>query len=193
MMTNNPNGSQTEFNINGQWLEEVKNFKYLGAIIPNKGSKPAILSRIAQTTASKVKLMRTFILSTFFYAFESLPWQQKSREGSKPLRWDAIGDFWAFPTKTMWRTRRFATESIMQLDAWWSLTMVKRRKLRWYGHISRSSGLAKTMLQGTVKGTRRRRRQKKRWEENIKEWSLENPWGQRKTGKDGKVVLQHHL
>ena len=32
------------------------------------------------------------------------------------------------------------------------LTTVKRRKLPWYGHVSRSSGLAKTILQGTVKG-----------------------------------------
>ena len=31
------------------------------------------------------------------------------------------------------------------------LTIVKRRKLEWYGHVSRSSGLAKTILQGTVK------------------------------------------
>ena len=31
------------------------------------------------------------------------------------------------------------------------LTAVKRRKLQWYGHVSRSSGLAKTILQGTVK------------------------------------------
>ena len=51
------------------------------------------------------------------------------------------------------------------------LTMVKKRKLRWYGHISRSSGMAKTILQGTVKGARRRGRQKKGWEDNIKEWS----------------------
>ena len=50
------------------------------------------------------------------------------------------------------------------------LTMVKKRKLRWYGYISRSSGMAKTTLQGTVKGARRRGRQKKRWEDNIKEW-----------------------
>ena len=34
------------------------------------------------------------------------------------------------------------------------LTIVKRRKLQWYGHVSRSSGLAKTILLGTVKGTR---------------------------------------
>ena len=51
------------------------------------------------------------------------------------------------------------------------LTMVKKRKLRWYGHISRSSGMAKTILQGTVKGARRRGRQKKRWDYNIKEWT----------------------
>ena len=50
------------------------------------------------------------------------------------------------------------------------LTMVKKRKLRWYGHISRSSGIAKTVLQGIVKGARRRGRQKKRLEDNIKEW-----------------------
>ena len=51
------------------------------------------------------------------------------------------------------------------------LTIVKRRKLQWYGHVSRSSGLAKTILQGTVKGGRRQDRQRKRWEDNIKEWT----------------------
>ena len=51
------------------------------------------------------------------------------------------------------------------------LTTVKKRKLKWYGHVSRSSGLAKTILQGTVQGGRRRGRQKKRWENNIAEWT----------------------
>ena len=51
------------------------------------------------------------------------------------------------------------------------LTLVKKRKLRLFGHVSRSSGLAKTILQGTVKGERKRGRQKKRWEDNIKEWT----------------------
>ena len=50
------------------------------------------------------------------------------------------------------------------------LTMVKKRKLRWYDHILRSLGMAKTILQGTMKGARRRGTQKKRWEDNIKEW-----------------------
>ena len=58
------------------------------------------------------------------------------------------------------------------------LTIVKRRKLQWYGHVSRSSGLAKTILQGTVKGGRRQGRQRKRWEDNI------SPEG---SGKQGKM------
>ena len=46
------------------------------------------------------------------------------------------------------------------------LTIVKRCKLQWYSHVSRSSGLAKT-----VKGGRRQGSQKKRWEDNIREWT----------------------
>ena len=49
------------------------------------------------------------------------------------------------------------------------LTMVKKWKLRWYGHISRSSSMAKIILQATVKGIRRGRQ--KWWEDNIKEWT----------------------
>ena len=51
------------------------------------------------------------------------------------------------------------------------LTIVKRCKLQWYGHVSRSSGLAKTILQDTVKGGRRPGGQRKRWEDNIREWT----------------------
>ena len=49
------------------------------------------------------------------------------------------------------------------------LTMVKR-KTAVVGHVSRSSGLAKTILQGTVKWGRRKGGQRKRWEDNIREW-----------------------
>ena len=51
------------------------------------------------------------------------------------------------------------------------LTIVKICKLQWYGHVSLSSGLAKTILQSTVKRGRRQGRQRKRWEDNIREWT----------------------
>ena len=34
------------------------------------------------------------------------------------------------------------------------LTLVKRRKVRWFGDVSRASGLPKAILQGKVKGKR---------------------------------------
>ena len=74
--------------MKGQKLRKVTNFKYLGATVSDEGSKPDILSRIAQATAaleklkpiwgdynkslgSKVKLMRSLVISIFLYACES--------------------------------------------------------------------------------------------------------------------------
>ena len=37
--------------------------------------------------------------------------------------------------------------------------------------LAETQGLAETILQGTVQGGRRRGRQKKRWENNISEWT----------------------
>ena len=50
------------------------------------------------------------------------------------------------------------------------LSIVKTRELRWYGHVTRSTELAKTIMQGTGPGGRRRGRPKKRWD-NFKEWT----------------------
>ena len=76
------------------------------------------------------------------------------------------------------------------------LTIVKRGKLQWYGHVSRSSGLAKTILQGRVKGGRRQGRQRKRWEDNIREWrGLEIVKSQRavENRENGGNWLRNHL
>ena len=55
------------------------------------------------------------------------------------------------------------------------LGVVKRRKLTWYGHVSRHVFLSKTILQGTVEGNRRRGRHRKTWLDNIKEWTCLYP------------------
>ena len=188
VMSSNPNGFQREVKIKGQRLEEVENFKYLGAIISYEGSKREILSRIAQTTAalsrlkiilrdknislaSKVKLMRTLILSTFLYACESLTLTAEIERRIQALEMRCYSKLLNISYKdyvTIEEVRNRIQNAIAVHDH----LMVKKRKLRWYGHISRSSGMAKTILQGTVKGARRRGRQKKRWEDNIKEWTV---------------------
>ena len=88
LMTNNTSGINTEIKVNGQKLETVTSFKYLGSVVTDEGSKPEILSRIARATAaltmlkpvwndrslsfsSKVRLMRSLVTPIFLYAFES--------------------------------------------------------------------------------------------------------------------------
>ena len=46
----------TEIKVNGQKLETVIRFKYLGSVMIEEGSKPQILSRIEQTTAAMTGL-----------------------------------------------------------------------------------------------------------------------------------------
>ena len=52
LMTNNTSGINTEIKAYGQKLETVTGFKYFSSFITDEGSKPEILSRIAQTTAA---------------------------------------------------------------------------------------------------------------------------------------------
>ena len=56
--------------------------------------------------------------------------------------------------------------------------------------------MAKTILQGTMKGARKRGRQKKRWDDDIKKWTGiefgDSLWAA-EDRNDGKVLLQRHL
>ena len=86
LVTNNASGINTEINVNGQKLETVTSFKYLGSVIADEGSKPEILSRIAQTTtaltrlkpvwidksislSSKIRLMRSLVTSISLHVY----------------------------------------------------------------------------------------------------------------------------
>ena len=88
LMTNNAKGISLDITINGEKLDGVDSFKYLGAVVTDQGSKPEVLSRISQTTAalarlksiwsdkqislsSKIRLMRSLVISVLLYACET--------------------------------------------------------------------------------------------------------------------------
>ena len=56
LMTNSTNGIQREIKVKGQKLGTVTSFKYHGAVVSDDGSKPEVLSKIAQATAALTKL-----------------------------------------------------------------------------------------------------------------------------------------
>ena len=81
--------------------------------------------------------------------------QQSCKEGYKPWKWGTTRRLYASHTKITTARRPHA--------------IIKRCTLKWYGHVSHSPGLVKTILQGTVKKGKIKGTQKKRWEDNMKE------------------------
>ena len=182
LMTNNTQGISTEVKVNGQRLETVSSFRYLGSIITDESSKPEILARIAQTTAaltrlkplwndrnttvsSKIKLMRSLVMSIFLYACETWTLSadlQKRIQAMEMICSRKILHISYKDHATNEAVRNKIKQAIGPNDD--LLTTVKKRKLKWYGHVSRSSGLAKTILQGTIRGGDEE-------VDNIKEWT----------------------
>ena len=160
----------------------MKSFKYLGLVTSNEESKPEISSMIAQTTAalsrlkpiwrdnnislaSKAKLMRTHILSTFLYARESwiLTADMESRiQALEMWCYRRLLSITYKDTVTNEEVRNTIHGAIGNHDN--LLSTVKMRKLRWYGHISRTPDMSKPILQETVK---RNKKERKRWKNNI--------------------------
>ena len=146
----------------------MKSFKYLGAIVLDEGSKPEVLARIAQTTVavtkfkpiwrqsniclgSKAKLMRSHVLSIYLYARES--WTLTAELGKRMQTFEMrcyqrLLNISNKDHGTNEDVHRKIQAAIGKYDE--LLTLIDKRKLRWFGHVSRSSGLAKVVLQGTV-------------------------------------------
>ena len=175
--------------MNGQKLETDTSCKYLGSVITDEGSKPEILCRIAQATAaltrlkpiwidksislsSKIRLMRSLVTSIFLYACESWTLTAELQRRIQAMEMRCYRKILHFSYKDH-VTNEEVRAKIQQATGLHEdlLTIVKRRKLQWYGHVSRSLVLVKTTLQGTVKGGRRQGLQRKRWEDNIRVWT----------------------
>ena len=150
----------------------VESFKCQGPVITDEGSKPKILSRTAQTTAavtklkpiwnyrsislsSKIQLMHSLVTSIVLYACQlwTRTAEVKRRIQAMEMRfYRKIPQISYKDRVTNDEVRAKIQQAIGPHED--LLTIVKRRRLQWYGHVSRSSGLAKTILQGTVKGGR---------------------------------------
>ena len=127
--------------------------------------------------------MRSLVTSIFLYACESWTLTAELQRRIQAMEMRCYGKILHISYKdhvTNEEVRAYIQQAIGPHED--LLTIVKRRKLKWHGHVSRSSGLAKTIMQGTVKAGRRQGRQRTRWEDNIREWtSLE-------FGKSQRVV-----
>ena len=134
-----------------------------------------MFSRIAQTTAaltrlkpiwndksislcSKIRLIRSLVISIFLYACESWTLTAELQGRIQAIQ---IGCYRKI-LRILYKDHVTNEEVCAKIQQTIGphedlLTIVKRRKLQWYGHVSRPSGLAKTILQGRVKGGKKTR------------------------------------
>ena len=173
----------TNIKLNDQRLEEVSSFKYLGGIISKSAEE--LKTRIAKATLAmtkltviwrsnqinpkaKINLYTSLVRSILLYGCQS--WTS-TVDTERRIR--------AFETKSYRKilrityrerkTNEFVKTKIDELAAKQEslLSIVKRRKMNWFGHITRRNPLAKTILQGAVENARRCGRPRKSWMENV--------------------------
>ena len=128
----------------------VTSFKYLEAVVSDDGSKPEVLSRIAQATAaltklkpiwrdnnislgSKVKLMRSLVISIFLYACDSWTLTGELEKRTQAFETRCYRRLLNISYKnhvTNEEVHRKIQAAIGEYDE--LLNLVKKRKLRWF-------------------------------------------------------------
>ena len=122
--------------------------------------------------SSKIRLIRSLVTSIFLYACESWTLTAEIQIRLQAMEMRCYRKILHVSYKDRVTNEEVCAKIQQAIGPHEDLlTIVKRRKVQYYGHVSRSSGLAKTILQGTVKGERRQGGQRKRWEDNIREWT----------------------
>ena len=140
--------------------------------------------------------MRSLVTSIFLYACESWTLKAELQRRIQAMEMRCYCKILYISYKDHVTNEEVRTKIQQAIGPNEDLTIVKRRKLQWYGHVSRSSDLAKTILQGTVKGEEDRAdkgRGGKATFGNGQAWSSPSPKGQWRTGKNGEKWLQNHL
>ena len=218
IMSNNENGLTKTIKVKGYNLETVTNFKYLGAIVTDEGTKREVLSRIAQATLAltklktvwkdrkitskhRIQILRSIVTSTFLYACETWTLSAELERRIQTFQMRCYRKIFGISYRdriTNEDVRNPVRAAIGPHDD--LLSIVKTRKLRWYGHVTRTTELASTIMQGTVHAGGDEADQKKCWHSNIKEWTelplaktlrlAEDRGGWRKIIKTSVVPLQ---
>lgn len=187
-------GDLSQVKVDGTSLEEVDQFKYLGATISHDARcEKEIKRRLA--IANKKMVDMKYIWST-----RSLSLRTKIRFVKASIMalvtygcqaWTisaaSLNRIRAFEMKCMRRVLgityhdRRTNESIVQeiQDIGAPLPglveHIKKSKLTWFGHVSRHNEFAKSFLQGNVPGRRSRGRPQLSWSMNIADWTNQSP------------------
>jgi hypothetical protein len=173
---------QIQITINGNTLEQVHKFKYLGSILSEDGrSEKEIRTRIAMakeafnkhselltntlTRNLKKRMIKTLIWSILLYGSET--WTMRKAEMKKLESCEMW--MWRRMEKISWRDRVTNEEVLERVGETRSLlSTIWKRKAKWVGHVIRSDGLTRIAIEGRMSGKRSRGRKRKMLLDDIR-------------------------
>ena len=176
-------GPITSWEIDGETVETVSDFIFLGSKITTDGdcsheikrhlllgwkvmtNLDSILKSRDITLPTKVGLVKAMVFPVVMYGCES--WTVKK---AKHGRIDAF-ELWCWRRllRVPWTARRSNQSILKEISPGYSLEeMMLRLKLQYFGHFMRSvDSLEKTVMMGGIGGRRRRGQQRMRWLDGI--------------------------
>ena len=187
IMTNSEGNFTSEIKINNNTLKIVEKCKYLGAIIDDKGSKSEIIARTDQTITAlsklnviwydkslqlklKIRLMQSLVNSIFLYACETWTLTKELQGRIRALEMRCLRRLMNISYRDKITNIKVRSRVVKEIGKHSELlAMVIAKKLRWFGHVSRSNSMSNTILQGSIEGKRRRGRPRTQWQDNIVE------------------------
>lgn len=172
--------------LDGQAVEQVHKFVYLGELITENGKCEEEIRRrieIARKSFSKMRTILTnpkisvparlrfikcYVWSTLLYGVETWTISKVSQQ-----RLEAF-EMWTLRRmlRISW-TRRVTNEEVLHIaGASRSLfDTAQLRKLSFFGHIMRHDSLQRDLVEGMVEGKRGRGRPRMQWSDNITHWT----------------------
>ena len=170
--------------INGEEIERVGSFEYLGAKIEANGkTTPEIRRRLAMATSklkkmtniwkgqcieTKIRVLKSTVFPTATYGCET--WSINKTDAKKITAFEM--KCYRKLLSIQWTERITNKEVLTKIGIGRPILLqnVKKLKLGYFGHIKRHETLEKHILEAKVEGKRGRGRPTRRWEQDIQEW-----------------------
>ena len=177
---------QLSIRCHGTVLEKVDRFKYLGSIIHQTAdTSQEIWARLGAARSAlkslstlwkdralhkniKVKLLKSLVWPLALYGCEA--WTLKANDISKLRAFEMT--CYRRALKIPWTAHRTNESILLELGTQRELVMtVRKRKLQYFGHVTRANNICTHILEGRINGRRSRGRPRRRWTDDIKEWT----------------------
>ena len=183
MVVSRDEGRVVNLVVDGQRVEQVTTFKYLGAVMTEKGTcVEEVKARIAMAKVAfnnskelltkglkkdlKKRMVRTLVWSVALYGCET--WTMKREVVDKLNAFEMW--VWRRIEKVSWQDKKTNVEVLAAVGEERCLVQtIMKRKRNWIGHVVRGNSLLKLMIEGRMTGKKPRGRPRMGMIDDLKE------------------------